>query len=104
MGLQIVKQPNGKYAIWSTNTDDFTAVDCDGVDDIVEVFMEYDRASVESSVKSTIERLEQGKKPYHQFTKTFDECVGIIRELHGEESESMQMLGLWRPEDPEPEQ
>ena len=35
MGTQIIQQPNGLYAVWSSNTDDFDMVDAT-VEEIIE--------------------------------------------------------------------
>jgi hypothetical protein len=56
--MQIEKQDNGKYAIWSTIVDDYLYVDCDR-DKLIEVYMEEAREDVVRSVDRQIARLEK---------------------------------------------
>ena len=92
MGHQIVKQPNGKYAIWSTVVDDFVCIDCENEAEIVEEFMDYERRRVEINVARIVKVLEDGRNPYFQFTMSFRECVGTVEQTHGLNCESLKML------------
>lgn len=83
MGRQIVKQPNGKYCLFSSVVDSVTYYNM-SAEEIVEVWTEEAKKEYERKVKEVIEQLEAGGKPYYQFTKTFDECIQTIKEVHGE--------------------
>ena len=83
MGQQIVKQPNGKYCLFSSVVDSVTYYNM-SAEEIIEVWTEEARKEYERKVKEAIEQLEAGGKPYCQFTKTFDECIETIKEIHGE--------------------
>ena len=85
MGRQIVKQPDGKFAIWSSVVDDFVIIDCDGVPELIDAIVEDARRDITRTVESVVEKLAAGEKPYYQHTKTFDECMEIIKEVHGED-------------------
>ena len=89
MGTQIVKQPNGKYALWSSIVDDFTLLDADA-NDIIESFVDDFRRRCTADVNRVIAELERGGSPYHQFTKSFDDCLAIIKEVHGNDCESLR--------------
>ena len=91
MGQQIVKQPNGKYAVWSSGVDDFILVNVE-VCEIIEEFAEWERQKIIERVNSIVDALERGDKPYHQFTRSYDECVALIREHHGDDAESLELL------------
>ncbi len=79
MGYQIVKQPNGFYALWSSVVDAFVAEDCTpGA--IVETLVEEARSRIEEDVRKKCEMLDRGEKPYYQFTMTYEECLEIMRE------------------------
>lgn len=93
MPKQIVKQPNGLYALWSTVVDDFVCVDATA-EEIVAEFVEESTRQIQANVSRVIASLETGGKPYHQFTRSFDECVAEIKERHGEDAESLQLLGM----------
>lgn len=84
MGHQIIKQPNGKYAIWSDVVDHFILVHCDE-QDIVDYYVEKQTKSLKENVAEEIAALERGEKPHAQFTKTFEEALDWIREVHGTE-------------------
>ena len=93
MGTQIIQQPSGLYAVWSSNTDDFDMVDATVEEIIEDRIADYTKEMTER-VNKIVEDLKAGKKPYHQFTRTFDECVARIRELHGDDAETLGWLGL----------
>lgn len=91
MAYQIVKQPNGLYALWSTCVDDFAAIDCLPAE-IVKVLLDEQRALIKRKVKNVVVQLAAGGKPYCQFTRTFGECVAIIKRTHGKNTESLRMM------------
>ena len=84
MGRQIVQQPDGKYSIWSTIVDDFIVVDCENAAEIIEVLVEDSRAEIEAYVGRVLIQLTDGEKPYHQFTKTYAQCIEIRNEVHSD--------------------
>ncbi|WP_417459138.1 hypothetical protein [Kordiimonas sp.] len=85
MGKQIIKQPDGRFAIWSSIVDDFVATDLESPDEIVGAFVEEYRQFISAEVVRVVDVTNRGGKPYHRFTKTFDDCVKTIREVHGSE-------------------
>lgn len=82
MARQIIKQPNGKYCIFSSIVDSVTLYDMDE-QDIINEWAEESRIEIERNVKKIISDLNEGKHPYYQFTKTFDEMIDLIKEIHG---------------------
>lgn len=94
MGRQIVEQPDGKYAIWSSIVDDFVVVDCENASEIIDVMVEDARRDIERNVLRVLAQLDSGEKPYHQFTNTFSECLERIREIHGDHAESLSMMDM----------
>lgn len=85
MGQQIVKQPDGLYAVWSSVVDSFISVNNTPAE-IVEALVADERERIQNRVNHVISQLDKGETPYHQFTMTFDECVALMRDLHGDES------------------
>jgi hypothetical protein len=83
MGRQIMKQSNGKYAIWSTIIDNFIASDCTKKDVIDLMVKEY-RKNLKVQINKITSLLDEGKKPYFQFTKSIDEALDTIRRVHGD--------------------
>lgn len=80
---QIIKQPDGRYAIFSTVSDTFERLDCT-VEEVVESFVE---AAIEAAVWITnkqIKQIEDSESPYAQFTITWDEAVKMNAEHGGE--------------------
>ena len=82
MAYQIIKQPNGRYALFSSVVDNFIMFEAEP-EDIVKFFVDEKIKSVEEYVKLVIGRLNKGEKPYHQFTKTFEEALETIAQTHG---------------------
>jgi hypothetical protein len=82
LGRQILKQPDGKLAVWSTNSDSIIIYDASEAD-IVTYFLERDvRDSIAATMK-IIDELEAGEKPYYQFTMTYEEALRKHEERHG---------------------
>lgn len=74
MAHQIIKRPDGSYAVWSTGVDDFIIVDATAAQ--LEVYY-GDRAYQDAArdVQEIIDKLNNGDKPYHQFTLTWEEML-----------------------------
>lgn len=89
MGRQIVKQLNDKYAIWSSSVDDFIVVDAD-VTDIIEYLVEEKAHQIAASVHKEIDSIDNGKSLYGSFTMLFNDCIESIREIHGDDAESLK--------------
>jgi hypothetical protein len=82
MGRQIIKQPNGKFCIFSSIVDSVIFYHMEE-QDIINEWVEESRKEIEKKVKEIIADLNEGKKPYYQFTKTYDEMLQTIKEIHG---------------------
>ena len=83
MGRQIIKQPNGRYCIFSSIVDNITHYDMEE-NDVVELWVEEQRRDISSKVREIIQSIESGGKPYHQFTKSYEDMINLIKEVHGE--------------------
>jgi DNA-binding IclR family transcriptional regulator len=84
MGYQIIKQPDGLLAILSSHTDTLVVWDADRVE-VIDWFIEIEVARVKAEVGAKIDLVETGeKRPYYQFTRTWDEAVALDREHGGE--------------------
>ncbi len=94
MGHQIIRQPNGKYAIWSTVVDNFIVYDATVEEIIAEEQVEM-HERIAKSVRDTSARLERGEQQYGD--RTFAERIETIRALHGDNDDMLVMfrgLGL----------
>jgi hypothetical protein len=83
MGTQIVKQPDGKYAVWDSTVDNFVYICCTP-EEIIEAWVIEAREDITRRVNSKVEKLNAGGKPYYQFTQTWEECLADIKNIHGE--------------------
>jgi len=81
MGYQIIKQPNDKFCLLSSIVDNITDYNCTK-EEIIEVLVEISRESITSDVNRIINSLNEGKKPYFQWTKTYEEMIEHIKEYH----------------------
>lgn len=78
MGYQIIKQPRRSkkkqqlYAVWSTFSDELIGWD-ETKESVVEWFIEMARDRARKDTELIIYELENNKRPYFQFTKTWDE-------------------------------
>jgi len=72
MGRQFVKQPNGKYAIWSTIINDFVYKDL-----TKEEYINIRISEVAENTKKELERVfEENNSIYF---KDYNECLRIIK-------------------------
>lgn len=93
MGHQIIKQPNGKFAVWSSGVDDFILIDATP-EEIVQDYVEKESERIRKEVADIVTALERGGKPSGM---TFDKAVAWVRRHHSPDAESLQMLGLATP-------
>ena len=70
MGQQIIKQPDGLYAVWSSVSDLLIAVDATR-DEIIAMRLHEITEDVKASVHRVCDQLDLGKKPYFQFTMSW---------------------------------
>ncbi len=76
MGVQIIKQPNGKYALFSSICDGITHYNM-SPRDIIEQWVADYRTKITKNVISTCNKLEQNIPPYYQLTLTWEEAIEI---------------------------
>lgn len=84
MGSQIIIQPNGRYAVWSSVVDGITIYDCEPKD-ILDYWLEREKERLSSALELIIKNINEGntKRSYFQFTKTWDEALKEHEENHG---------------------
>ena len=85
MGYQIVKQPDGKFVLWSSYEDNFILADLTP-DEIVEFFIKLESEKVRENVLKITRQLDNNEKPYGQFSKSFNDCIAWVKEIHGEKA------------------
>ena len=83
MGYQIVRQPNGKYALWNSVIDNFTFVNASPEEIVREKVRVYEEELIKE-VNELVVRLEKGEKPLHQLTMTFEKAIEMIKKVHGQ--------------------
>lgn len=91
MAHQIIKQPDGKYAIWSSIVDDFVITDCT-LKEYIEFLIERESKRIRNEVEEIARKLENGEKPYYQFTKTYEEAVKFRNQIHKDKMEPVKKL------------
>lgn len=98
MGKQIIKQPNGQYCIFSSVVDNVTMYNLTK-DEIIEEWVNEAKNDIVERVNGIVSKLENNEQPYFQFTKSFDEMLETIKEIHGtyEYETVSELLGYsWR--------
>ena len=81
MGSQIIRQPDGRLAIFSTVSESLVAVDLDD-EQVVAWFIGEAVERAEHDARRMINRVRdpENRRPYHQFTLTYDEAVRMHRQ------------------------
>lgn len=86
MGHQYIKQPNGKFAIWSTVIDDFTAINCT-MEEIIEIEIEDEVKNLRRRISEKLEKVDKGEPAYYQFTMSWKAALEERDERHGKNRE-----------------
>ncbi|MDP3910719.1 MAG: hypothetical protein Q8Q14_10035 [Gemmatimonadales bacterium] len=81
MGGQIIQQPDGRYAVWSSIVNDFVLLDATP-EQIIEGRVQASREGHEAQVRRVIKKLAAGEKPYFQFTMTWEEACAWRDKCH----------------------
>jgi len=84
MGRQIIKQPNGKYCVFSSIVDNVISYDMTE-EEIINEFVAEAREDMEKRVKDIIAQLNNNEKPYYQFTYSYEKMLKTIENIHGKE-------------------
>lgn len=84
MGQQIIKQSDGRLAVFSTETDTFIIMGATP-EEIIEWRAEQAAENARRETRLTLEHVLSGQpRPYAQFTLTWDEASRLNREHGGE--------------------
>lgn len=85
MGHQIIRQPDGKLAVFSSVVDSWILSDATP-EDLEDYYAEKAAEDARQSVRRIIGRVMAGepRKAYYQFAMTFDEANGISLGSGGE--------------------
>ena len=85
MTYQVIRQPGGELAIFSTYTDTIVMWDATAAD-VTEWFVERAVADAKERAERILEAVTAGdpRKVYHQFAMTWGEALEMDREHHGE--------------------
>lgn len=85
MGNQILRQPDGLYAVFSTETDTFVAWDATE-DEIVEHFVEIAAEQARRDVRRTLGFVSAGetRRAYAQFALSWEKALSMDRDHGGE--------------------
>lgn len=81
MGRQIIKEPSGQYAVWSTVVDDFVILHATR-EEIIEEWVKEETDRIRLAVNEKCDEIDAGRKAYYQFTKTWDEALRWRKEVH----------------------
>lgn len=84
MGMQIIKQPDGRFALWSSVADGIAMYDA-SAQDIEDFFAEEAEKDTRRRVREKIAHVEAGhpEQVYFQFAMTWDEALREHTERHG---------------------
>ncbi len=88
MGRQVVKQPNGKFAIFTSICDDFVLMDATQEELLEEVGKEAAERAKEDYLRlmGTIQSQTQAVQ-----TKNWNECLNTLKHVHGVRKMSKRM-------------
>jgi len=70
---QIIKQPDGKFSVYSSFVDAFILTDLTRTEVVEALAVEAANES-RRNTKNILDIIEAGKAPYHQFTMTYEQA------------------------------
>jgi hypothetical protein len=73
MGLQVIKQPNGKLALFSSNNDQFVGIDLDE-EAVIKYFVDSAKEDAEYNARRVLSKVLSNDDPY-----PFEETVVLHR-------------------------
>jgi hypothetical protein len=85
VGSQIIQQPDGRLALWSSIVDDWVLYDASPealVEHMVEIAANDARRKAEQMVAAVVEG--EPERIYHQFAMTFEAAQELRARIHGE--------------------
>lgn len=84
MGRSVVKQPNGKFALFSSIVDDFVLVDATK-QELIDSDIEEARERITAQYDDMFEFLDKGETPprYVASTMSWEEAMEQIADVHG---------------------
>lgn len=101
----IVKQPNGRYAIWSSIVDDFLLLGASPEEAMLDeldnpYYTDYagGKDALRADLRKELENIATNGRAW-KWAPTWDEAVAIIRELHGNELAEKRTTQSLRGED-----
>jgi hypothetical protein len=83
MAHQIIQQPDGAYALWSTTSDAFVVIDATP-EDLIQYFLAQEEQRIRANVERIMQQLDRQERPYYQFTMSWQEALEWYHTVHGE--------------------
>ncbi len=85
MARQIIKQPNGKYCLFSSIIDNVIVYDATK-EEIIDLLIEEQKKEITMDVNRQIEKLENGSLPYSPFRLSYEDMKERIKDINGIEA------------------
>lgn len=80
--VSFIKQPDGRWAIWSGITDSFTFLNATK-EEAVEEIVSSQMKDLRENLTRCIDKIDRGEV-ISQFTMTFDGAIQTMRDIHGD--------------------
>jgi len=92
MGRHIIKQPNGKLAIWSTIVDNFIMTDVTK-EEYIAFRIQEETERVEKDINDIVDRLDTGQRQSYT-AHNWEEALRQLEYIHGREELDKLLRGL----------
>jgi len=96
----IVKQPNDRYAVWSTVVDDFILLDAtaeeafgEELNDVLKANYPGGKDALRRDLCRELENIRETGRAW-RWAPTWDEAIDTVRELHGESVASERLAAI----------
>lgn len=85
MARQIIKQPNGKYCLFSSIIDNVIVYDATK-QEIIDFLIEEQKYEITINVNRQVDNLEKGSLPYAPFRLSYEDMKEKIKDINGVEA------------------
>ena len=91
MGTQVIKQPNGLFALFSSQVDDFVMLNATE-QDVQDYFEKAERERIAQALQRIFLKIDRGEPAYMNWTLTFDEAKQKAIDRHGDKVEWLPVV------------
>lgn len=84
IGIDVVRQPDGRYAVWDMWLSEFVLINA-SAEDIIDYYTQWETRNIRRIVTEKVANLEGDRPEWKKLPKSFDDCLAQLVERRGED-------------------